>query len=55
MKDYITIKWHVDDVLSIRPDLTIEQALDVLCRAKNTHDACIGINWEVLSCICDDI
>ena len=55
MKDYITIKWHVEDVLSIRPDLTREQAFDVLYAAKENHDACIGINWDVLSCICDNI
>ena len=43
-----SVTWHVDDVLSERPDLTIEQAsnvLDNLCSPGN-HDATIGVNWD---------
>lgn len=40
--------WSIDDVLSIRPDLSPEQAWDVLQQAEGNHDANIGINWEVL-------
>ena len=40
--------WMIDDVLEIRPDLTEEQAWDVLREAERRHDATIGINWDVL-------
>lgn len=46
--DEITITWHTDDVLSVRPDLTKDQALDVLLECKSRHDASVGINWEVI-------
>jgi hypothetical protein len=42
--------WSVEDVQSIRPDLTDEQALAVLKAAEDGHDATIGINWDVLEC-----
>lgn len=47
-KDSITITWHIDDVKTVRPDLTDEQAREVLWHAKQYHDANVGINWEVL-------
>jgi hypothetical protein len=40
--------WDYSDVLTVRPDLTDEQAWEVLQAAKRHHDANIGINWEVL-------
>jgi len=45
----IAIIWHIDDVLEVRPDLSREQAFQVLKQAKESHDANIGINWDVLS------
>jgi hypothetical protein len=45
----IAIVWHIDDVLGVRPDLSREQAFEVLKQAKRYHDANVGINWEVLS------
>ncbi len=48
--DEIAIIWSAADVLSIRPDLTPDQALDVLHRADHKHDASIGISWDVLDC-----
>jgi hypothetical protein len=44
----IAVIWCVDDVIDIRPDLTDEQAWEVLQAAEHHHDANIGINWEVL-------
>ena len=44
----ITVIWSKEDVLELRPDLTEEQAADVLVSADRRHDANIGINWEVL-------
>jgi hypothetical protein len=51
----ISIKWHIDDVLSVRPNLTKSQASDVLETLKANHDANIGINWEVIEIVCDDL
>jgi len=51
--DEIAIIWSVEDVLSIREDLTPEQALEVLEQAEHKHDASIGINWDVLGYIAD--
>jgi hypothetical protein len=44
----IAVIWDVDDVIAIRPDLTDDQAWDVLQAALKHHDAGVGINWEVL-------
>ena len=46
-KEIATV-WMIDDVLEVRPDLTGEQAWDVLREAERRHDATIGINWDVL-------
>ena len=46
-KEIATV-WMIADVTSIRPDLTEEQAWDVLQVADRRHDATIGINLEVL-------
>jgi len=52
IQEEYTITWHIDDVLSIRPDLTKEQASDVLSYAcGHKHDASIGVNWDVLDTI----
>ena len=49
-KDTISITWHIDDVLNIRPDLTNDQARSVLHNLDHNHDANIGINWGVIEC-----
>lgn len=49
----ISIKWHIDDVLSVKPHLTKQQASQVLERLKRGHDASIGINWEVIDIVSD--
>ncbi|WP_201750250.1 hypothetical protein [Tautonia marina] len=47
-REEVAFRWHVDDVLCVRPDLTREQAFQVLKLARTCHDATVGINWEVL-------
>ncbi|MEO8964711.1 MAG: hypothetical protein ABI370_08570 [Gammaproteobacteria bacterium] len=49
----ISIKWHIDDVLSVRPDLTHLQASKVLEHLKRKHDADVGVNWEVIEAVSD--
>ena len=47
--DEISIVWSVDDVKEQCNWLTDEQARDVLHNLKHKHDACIGINWDVIN------
>lgn len=46
----IAIIWCVEDVQENRPDLSDEQAWEVLQSVRHGHDATIGINWDVLDC-----
>ena len=48
MSHVITISWSTEDVQSVRPDLTDEQAATVLDYVLDNHDANEGINWGVL-------
>lgn len=38
----------IDDVLTVRPDLTREEAAAVLRHCQHNFDACVGLNWDVL-------
>ena len=55
LPDTIRVEWHFEDVQSVRPRLTNNQARLVLQRAKSYHDAQIGINWDVLATTADDM
>ena len=44
----IAIFWGVDDVKSVRPDLTDDQCMEVLEQCDDKHDANIGISWDVI-------
>jgi hypothetical protein len=54
-RGWVASLWHTNDVQMVRPDLTDEQAMQVLERCINKHDAEIGINWLVLETIADDL
>jgi len=45
--------WSVEDVQQIRPDLTDDQAWEVLYEVGRKHDAEYGINWTTLECMAD--
>ena len=47
--------WHIDDVLSLNPQLSRDFARLVLQMAMDNHDATIGINWEVLQIYIDRV
>lgn len=49
----IAVIWSVEDVQEVRPDLSDEQAWQVLQNADRRHDATIGINWDTLECHAD--
>ena len=53
--DHIAIKWAIEDVKEVAPDLTDNECREVLQLAKDKHDANIGINWDVLEMWANEI
>ena len=55
----ITLSWHVDDIKGQAENrsmkITDQQAKDVLQAVKHKHDACIGVNWEVIDFHLDNV
>ncbi len=47
--------WSIADVKELRPDLTDEQACDVLTYAQEHHDAQFGMNWDTFELIAEDL
>jgi hypothetical protein len=47
--------WCIEDVKSIRPDLTDDQAWEVLQQVGDIHDAEYGITWTTLETVADDM
>lgn len=54
MQDYIDIRWHWEDVKMCAEDneiqITDNQAREILHGLKDSHDATLGINWDVILC-----
>ena len=46
--DYISIKWHIDDIKCRDSKLSTKQCREILQLLDKNHDASIGINWEVI-------
>jgi hypothetical protein len=53
--DEISIVWSTLHVLCVRPDLTKEQAREVLYELDHSHDATIGINWDVIDIVANNM
>ncbi len=51
----VAVTWCVDDVLSVRPDLTEGQAWDVLVRCLNRHDCEFGFTWNYIEDVAFDL
>jgi hypothetical protein len=47
--------WSIEDVLQVRPDLTKDQAWDVLQQVEQIHDANWGISWQTLEIVACDL
>lgn len=43
---YIASLWYTSDVQTVRPDLSEEEAFEVLQLMKKRHDCNIGYNWD---------
>lgn len=55
LKTEIAIVWCIDDVLDVRPDLTEDQAGEVLSRVEDIHDCNLGVTWDTLRIVADDM
>ena len=44
----IAVIWSIEDVQQVRPDLTDDQAWQVLVEVDRRNDAELGINWQTL-------
>jgi len=51
----IAVIWSIEDIKDIRPDLSDEQAWDVLEEVERKHDAEYGINWDTLEDFADQM
>jgi hypothetical protein len=49
----IALGWSIEDVQEVRPDLTAEQAWEVLQQVERHHDATIGITWNTLETVAE--
>lgn len=47
--------WYVEDIIGQDDTLTEEQAIAVMELIARTHDANVGINWEVIDSAIDII
>jgi len=47
--------WCIEDVQAVRPDLTDDQAWEVLQDAQRKHDAMMGISWDTLEILAEDL
>ena len=47
-RSQIAIIWSIEDVQEVRPDLSKDQAWDVLQVVHRRHDATLGVTWETL-------
>lgn len=52
-KRQVAILWSIEDVQAVRPDLTDDEAMEVLQVARRKHDAEEGITWATLGAHAD--
>jgi hypothetical protein len=51
----VAVVWSVEDVQSVRPDLTDEQAWEILQQCRKVHDCEIGFSWLLIETVADDL
>ena len=51
----IAIIWSADDVKQVRPDLTDDQAWEVLKLCDKRHDCDVGFTWSFIELIADEL
>lgn len=51
----VAIIWAIEDVKGVRPDLTDDQAWDVLQECERCHDCEFGFTWTHIECVADEL
>ena len=55
MKTIMYVEWSAEDILEVNPDLTIEEVEEVLNILDRKHDAEVGVNWDVITVVADEV
>jgi hypothetical protein len=55
LPDSISLVWHIDDVRTVRPDLTDAQCRRVLQRVEHEQNADLGVTWDTLRDAAEDL
>lgn len=50
---FISLRWYVSDVQEVRPDLSVEQCIELLNRMRDNHDANVGVSWETIDAVAE--
>jgi len=51
----VAVIWCTEDVQEVRPDLTDDEAWQVLQRCHKIHDCEVGLSWLLIETVADDI
>jgi len=51
----VAIIWSASDVQSVRPDLTDDQAWEVLQECERCHDCEFGFSWTHIESVADEL
>ena len=51
----VAVIWSVEDVQSVRRDLTDAQSWEVLQQCRQVHDCELGFNWLLIETVADDL
>ena len=51
----VAVIWSVEDVQSVRADLTDEQSWEVLKQCRDVHDCEIGFSWLLIETVAEDM
>jgi hypothetical protein len=51
----VAVIWDIEDVQSVRPHITDDQAWKVLCECRHVHDCELGFNWLLIETVADDL
>ena len=49
----VAVIWAIEDVQSVREDLSDDQAWEVLLQCKRVHDCNHGFTWELIEVVSD--
>ena len=51
----VAVIWSTDDVQDVRPDLSEDQAWQVLRQCRRAHDCEVGFTWLLIETMADDL